>query len=841
MRGFTLADVIARYKRMDGYNVLFPCGTHASGNQAVAFASKIARGDQAWIEHLRENGCPEDRIPELVDPLRVVSFLNEVFVRDYWRRFGFSMDYRRFTCTTYPDYAKFIQWQFCKLKELDLLSKKAYHGAACPSCGPVAVDPSETDISKGGSAEKIELILVPFLTAGGEILSAATLRPETIHGVTNLWVHPTGQYVKAQVCGEIWIMSPEGLEKLAAQQEGVTQIGIIDVKELIGQRCRVPFTDATVVILPSDVVDPGFGTGVVMSVPAHAPADWIALQEIVKRKDLHVDLRKLAERVCPVVVVGDRPLALQICQEMGISSLDQRSEIEEATSRLNRRELSKGRMNENAGHLKGLRVGDARAQATQALDEASRISRLYEFSEDVTCRCGERVIIRRIPDQWFIDYGNPQVKERAKRHATDMDILPRSFARNIVNIIDWFRERPCARRGRWLGTPLPFDPEWIVEPISDSTLYPAFYTINHVLKSGKVRPEHMTEEFFDYVFLGKGEIGKVSEATAIDVGVLARAREGFEYWYPVDLNIGGKEHQTVHFPAFLLNHVAILKEGKWPKGLLSNWYIEMGGGKVSKSKGGAVPIPDLAGRFTVDGMRLYYSNVASPFVDVEWDGKVALEYRSHVEKILQMVVDLLSIDLPPSRMDLWIRSRIQRRVKATRRYLERMDFRKASNEAFFGVASDLRWYQRRGGGEPKTIRRILDIWIRLMTPYTPHMAEEAWQLSENEGLVSDASFPVVERDESRSLEEEKEKYLARLMEDIRRATRARKVVPQRIVLYISEGGPFDEMEYLRSCRDFLGQVFSVHVEILSAHDPSVPDLGQKKGLSSRLRPAIWLG
>ena len=73
------------------------------------------------------NGCPEEKLDDLKDPVKVVDYFNTVYVNDYWKRFGFLADWRRFTCTIYPDYGKFIQWQFRKLNDLGLLIQKPYY------------------------------------------------------------------------------------------------------------------------------------------------------------------------------------------------------------------------------------------------------------------------------------------------------------------------------------------------------------------------------------------------------------------------------------------------------------------------------------------------------------------------------------------------------------------------------------------------------------------------------------------------------------------------------------------------------------------------------------------
>ncbi|MBI1968718.1 class I tRNA ligase family protein, partial [Candidatus Woesearchaeota archaeon] len=195
MRGFSYTDAICRYERLLGKEVLFPVGTHASGNQAIAFAKKVESKDENWLAYLRKNGCPEKTISKLSNPKEVIAFFNDVYVNHYWKRFGFLCDWERFTCTTFPDYEKFIHWQFRKLQQKNLLVQKPYFATACIVHGPVAVDPSETDISKGGTAEKQEYTLLKF-SLGNDLLVAATLRPETIFGQTNLWINPEAQYVR---------------------------------------------------------------------------------------------------------------------------------------------------------------------------------------------------------------------------------------------------------------------------------------------------------------------------------------------------------------------------------------------------------------------------------------------------------------------------------------------------------------------------------------------------------------------------------------------------------------------------------------------------------------------
>src|SRR3990167_6182620 len=77
MRGFSYTDAICRYERLKGKEVLFPVGTHASGNQAIAFANKVKNKDAQWLEYLEHNGCPKNKINELADPKNVIAYFNK--------------------------------------------------------------------------------------------------------------------------------------------------------------------------------------------------------------------------------------------------------------------------------------------------------------------------------------------------------------------------------------------------------------------------------------------------------------------------------------------------------------------------------------------------------------------------------------------------------------------------------------------------------------------------------------------------------------------------------------------------------------------------------------------
>ena len=798
LRGYTYADALGRYKRMTGYNVLFPVGTHATGNGAISLASKIARKDEKTVDYLLRNGCPEEEIDKLKEPMDVVNFFNNVYQNDYWKRFGFLADWRRFTCTLYPDYGKFIEWQFTKLKEKGLLVQKPYYAPFCPVHGPVAVDPSETDISKGGLAETQEYTLLKFWCEERKFfLVAATLRPETIFGQVCFWARPDMEYSIVEKDGERWVVSPQCAEKMSLQFDGVEEVGRIAGKDLIGLTCTAPMIHKQIPVFPADFVDPDVGTGLVTSCPSDAPDDWNSLQvakanpELTEKYGIPKDI---VDAVVPVSIIsikgyGDFP-AQSIIEKMKIPSVKDpakfRELMDEAKKQVYKDGYHMGVMKDVCGEFSGMRVEEAKDKIQQAMLASKEAEIFRDLTEEVICRCGQRVHIKRIDDQWFINYADRQLTDSTKEHCRDMTIFPAQYYENVQGVLDWYRERACVRLGNWLGTRFPFDNKWIIEAISDSTLYPLFYTISLYSNTKQITPEQMTPEFFDYVVLEKGEPSAVAGSTGIDQELLEKIRKDVHYWYPLDINLGGKEHMTVHFPVFLMNHRAILPDDMQPKGIIVNWYVTgKNKDKISKSKGGAQPIPGAVAKFGADSMRLYYAHVASMFVDVEWDEDLVFTYKQKLENIMSSVEDLINAeaDVPSGDIDAWLLSRFNTHVSEIRAAMDRYDLRQMATVVYYDMSNDMRWYARRGGKNRDTVMQALRIWINAMMPITPHVAEELWSEAGFEGLVSEAQFPEADDSKRNAAAEYGEGLVQEVIGDVNEIKKMAKTEVSKAVIY----------------------------------------------------------
>ncbi len=125
-------DVYARFKRMQGYNVLWPWGWHWTGQPLLGASQRVARGDEAYIRVLREvDGVPEAELKKFVDPLYMAQYYTNEG-RLAAKGVGFSIDWRREFTTVMPTFQKFIEWQYKNLKEKGYVTKGTHPVVWCP-------------------------------------------------------------------------------------------------------------------------------------------------------------------------------------------------------------------------------------------------------------------------------------------------------------------------------------------------------------------------------------------------------------------------------------------------------------------------------------------------------------------------------------------------------------------------------------------------------------------------------------------------------------------------------------------------------------------------------------
>ncbi len=450
------------------------------------------------------------------------------------KEIGFSIDWRREFTTTDPHYNRFIEWQFQKLRQNGYITQGSHPVGWCPKDGnPVGMHDTVGDVEP----EIGEFTLIKF-TKDNTVFPAATLRPETVFGVTNIWLNPDTKYVKATVDGEQWIISQEAVEKLTNQNRKVKVQQTFQGKELIGKHVKNPATGKNIPILPADFVDPKNATGVVMSVPGHAPYDYVALENIKKEPSKLKQYGITAQDVNSVqpislievkgyseIPAGDAVRKMNIHEQSD-------PKLEDATKEVYRHEFHNGKMKPCTGKYAGMSVAEAKDKVKQDLISEGRATVMYELlNRPVLCRCKTECIVKIVKDQWFIDYGKPDWKALAHKNLDMMEILPEELRSEFNNVIDWLHEKACARKSG-MGTRLPWDKDWIIESLSDSTIYMAYYTIVKTIKQHKIQPDQLTTEVFDYIFLGKGNPTALAKKIGLNIKTLEQMRDRIHILLP---------------------------------------------------------------------------------------------------------------------------------------------------------------------------------------------------------------------------------------------------------------------------------------------------------------------
>ena len=788
-RTFTIGDVVARHKRMLGYNVLYPMGFHVTGTPIVGLAELIASRDPQTMDvYERLHGIPGDILPTLNTPEKIVDYF-KVESEKAMRMIGYSIDWRRKFTTTDATYKKFIEWQYTRLEEKGLIVKGSHPVKWCPNDNNPVED---HDILHGEEATIVDYTLVKFRYKD-LVLPCATLRPETTFGVTNLWINPNVDYVKARVekegIVEYWVVSKEAYRKLTFTDREVEYVEDMPAKDIIGIMRTNPVTGDEVISLPASFVKPGNGSGIVMSVPAHAPFDYLALRDLydadLSEFGITKDLREIALiSLIKVPEFGEFP-AKEIVENMGVKSQTD-PKAEEATKIVYRREFHGGVLKEITGNYKDYPVSKIKDVLTQDLIGKNVGEVFYEFSEPVVCRCGTPCVVNMVKGQWFLNYSNPGWKAKVYKCLSQMRIIPAEYRVEFENKVDWLKDKACARR-KGLGTLLPFDKEWLIESLGDSTIYMCYYIAAKFIERGDLKKEQLSLSFFDYVFFGKGSSAEVEEETGIAPEVLEEIRRDFTYWYPVDLRSSGKDLVPNHLLFFLFHHVALFDEELWPRALAVNGFVSLEGQKMSKSKGPILTLESAVSEYGADITRMYILSTAEQTQDADWQTAGVDSARRQVDRFYYFARDLIrseersDIGTELKQIDRWMLSRMQYHIRETNIALDAIQTRNAIQNSFFLLFNDLRWYQRRGG--KALLYYVLDNWVRLMAPFTPHLCEEIWEAMGHEEPISFAQYPLYNEDLIDEGAELAEELVKNTLGDVEEIIRVTRMDPEKIYLY----------------------------------------------------------
>ena len=806
----TRVDVYARFKRMQGYNVLFPWAWHLTGEPIAGAAERVRRGDEAQLRIFREvDGVPEEELEKFTDP----EYIARYYIREAKKvlhELGHSIDWRReFTTTSLnPAFSRFIEWQYLTLRERGYVTKGTHPVVWCPHDASPTGDHDRLK-GEGVSPTKFVLLKFPFEDA---YLVAATLRPETIYGVTNMWLNPEAEYARVRVGEEVWIVSSQAVPKLREQKEGVELIEVLGGAELIGRWCTDPVSGRRVPVLPASFVDPGSATGVVMSVPSHAPYDYVALRELQRNPERAAEYgvpEEVLGSIEPISLIetpgyGEHP-AIEVCEEMGIESQED-ERLEEATERVYRDEYYKGVLKQNTGEYAGMRVEEAKERLISDFVARGIADVMYELLEEVVCRCGTRCLVKILKDQWFLRYSDEGWKARVREALRGMRILPEEARASFENTIEWLEDKACARKGG-LGTPLPWDPEWKVETLSDSTVYMAFYTIAKHVNQGKVDGERLSREVFDYLFYGKGSPEELAQRCGASPETLREMRREFLYWMPVDLRNSAKELIPNHLTFFVFHHVALFEPELWPRAIAVNGMISIEGHKMSKKAGNFITVRRALEEYGASVTRCALMYASEGMRDPDWSAKRAQDMSASLSGVLRVIEELAGREEwreEERNVDRWLRSRVQRHVREATECLEEMRTRSALQAALFDFHNDLRWYLRRDVPHRETCMQALRVWVRLLAPFAPALCEECWSMLGGEGMVSTAPWPEFREEELSPEAEAGEELVLQTYEDVQSIISVTGIEPSKIFIYTAPEWKWRVLEEVQrqESRDF---------------------------------------
>jgi leucyl-tRNA synthetase len=836
-RSYTLGDVTARYKRMRGYNVLFPMASHITGTPILAISRKIEQGDEkslkGHMEYVSFYEADEKKRAAIVEgfkePANVAGFYANAIRQDF-ESMGYAIDWRRFFTTGDKQYNAFVRWQYLKLKEKGYIGKGKHAVYYCPTCG----NPVTTDDIKSGDEYEIgmnEFYLIKMAFRDGWLV-AATLRPETVFGIVNTWIHPNESYVKAQIDGEIWYVSERFAGKYADQQREVKILERMKGSELVGAKLTVPIVNREVPLLAAEFVDADIATGVVNSVPAHAPYDYIAGLEAEK---------KLGIQLTPIPLIDiegySKVPAKDLIEKEGIKSQMDTEKLEKVTGELYKDEYYRGTMNDNCGDYVGMRVQEAKEHVIDRLKGMNQLSTAYEKNikdrdgkpvADPHCRCGTSITIRVLSDQWFLNYGDRGWKELTKELLLKMTIEPEMYRKGFEHTIDWLHEWPCTRN-RGLGTKLPFDEKWMIESLSDSTIYMAYYTIAGQINANGIREEQLRPEFFDYVFLGAGDAKEVAKGCGLDAKLVESIRSEFLYWYPMDERRTATAHISNHLTFMMFHHAAVFPSQFWPRKISLNEMLIAEGRKMSKSLGNVIPIHTSIGKYGADVVRLYLVYAADPETTLDWRESQAENTRRRLRQFQDMVEKAASMEDDggaEADIDRWLRNRRIQRVAEAKAALDSSNARRAIQSSLYDLLSDINWYMRRcERPNAHLMRELAGEWVRMMAPFTPFTCEELWERMGHMGLVSGEAYPEADESGIDVTVDAKEEYIKNFLEDVQNIFQVIKSPAKAIHVYVApewKHGVYDAIKAGKTMKDLMA-------------DPSLRQYGKEIAKLAQMR------
>lgn len=610
-------------------------------------------------------GIPQSDIHKFADPYYWLEYFPPLWRRDL-TALGCRVDWRRSMVTTdaNPYYDSFVRWQMNRLKEMGKVRFGKRYTVYSPKDGQACMDHDRQTGEGVGVQEytalklrvkewskdaKAKVFGEGKVPEGANVYFVpATLRPETMYGQVCCFVGPAITYgiYEVQRGKEYYFISERAARNMAYQSHFPTwgvypQVAELQGRDVVGTLVNAPLSvhTAGVRILPMESVKASKGTGVVTSVPSDSPDDYATMLDLAKKAQYYGIEREWAEvDILPIIETPayGNLTAKKLVEDMKINSPKDAKQLAEAKDLAYKEGYYKGTM--IYGEFKGKRVEDAKPLVRQKLIDADEAFNYAEPDGLVISRSGDECVAGHL-DQWFMNYGEPERSGDAEwqpkvlKHVENADgqglnTFSTEVKHAFERVLVWLAQWACAR-SYGLGTKLPWDQSQLVESLSDSTVYMAYYTVAHHLHSdifgqergaADVGAEEMTDEVWDYLFT---RTSSPPSDTSIAHEKLQAMRREFEYWYPLDLRVSGKDLIQNHLTFFLYCHVALFPPEYWPRAIRVNGHLMLNGEKMSKSTGNFLTLAQAVEKFGADATRIALADAGDGIEDANFEETVA--------------------------------------------------------------------------------------------------------------------------------------------------------------------------------------------------------------------------
>ncbi|ORX33463.1 leucine-tRNA ligase [Kockovaella imperatae] len=728
---------------------------------------------------LELSGVKREEIPKFADTQYWLKYFPPI-AKDDLSVLGARIDWRRQFLTTdaNPYYDSFVRWQMNRLHDQGKikfgLRYTIYSPKDCQPCmdhdrsSGEAVNPQEytavkMEVLEWGPKAKSEMLQA---IGGKKVwLVAATLRPETMYGQTNCFVGPTLDYGLYEAGSDLFLITDRAARNMAFQGTFGGERGeykkVVDVKgeEVIGTKVRPPFgLVEEVYVLPMEGVLATKGTGVVTSVPSDSPDDYRTLMDLRKKADMY-KIKPEWAAVDPIPVLstpkyGDMAAEV-LCKELKIQSQRDTKLLADAKELAYKEGFYNGVM--TVGDFKGESVQDAKPKVRQQMIDAGVAVPYAEPESEVISRSSDVCVVALI-DQWYLDYGEEKWRAQASKALAQMNTYSAETRNGFEGVLNWLNQWACAR-SFGLGTRLPWDPQFLVESLSDSTIYMAFYTVADLLQKDMwgrepgplgVTAEQMTDEMWDYVF-GSAPFPSGSN---VPEEKAAQLKYHFNYFYPLDVRSSAKDLIPNHLTFWIYNHTALFPEKHWPRAVRSNGHLMLNGKKMSKSTGNFMTMREAIEKYGADATRLSLADAGDEITDANFEETVANAaiLRLHTAATWAEEMKEASVSLRTGEYNQFDRDfevEMNDLVGQTYQSFDRMEYKAALKTGLYDLEIARNWYRgvcNPENGGPGMHKDLVFEFIRnaalMIAPFTPHYSEHIWHnvLSETSSIQT-AQFP----------------------------------------------------------------------------------------------------